>query len=108
METNRYRIDAVYNAGKIIEIISNSREPVAASELAAQINVSDNTAYRMCQTLEELRILESIGKKFILGMALAHCWARYKSRREAECVKMQTELKNLEIREGAHEDAKGI
>ena len=97
---NRYRIDAVFNAGRIIEIISNSREPMGSSELAPQIGVSANTAFRMCETLEELRMLQRVGDKYTLGMALAHCWARYKTRREAERDRINLELENLEIQGG--------
>ncbi|MDA8170280.1 MAG: helix-turn-helix domain-containing protein [Nitrospiraceae bacterium] len=99
-ETSRYRIDAVYNAGRIIEIISNAREPMGPSELAPKVGVSPNTAFRMCETLDELRILQRVGDKYTLGMALAHCWARYKSRREGERDRIDQELKNLEIQGG--------
>ncbi len=103
----RYRIDAVWNAGRIVEIVSNAGGAVGSSELAAQIGVSPNTAFRLCETLDELRMLKKVWDRYVLGDALAHCWARYKTRREGERDRINQELKNLEIQEGETEENHG-
>ncbi len=97
MSGNRYRIEAVFNAGRIIELVSNAGEALGAAEISARLDLTSNTAFRVCETLDELRMLKKVQDKYILGDALAHAWARYKTRREADLVRIQTELKNLEI-----------
>ncbi|MDA8155600.1 MAG: helix-turn-helix domain-containing protein [Actinomycetota bacterium] len=97
MTDNRYRIDAVYQAGQVLEVVADSREPMGPSEIAAALGIKINAAFRQCVTLDEMGWLKEVNKKYVLGDRLALFWARYKTRREADLARIQNELKNLEI-----------
>jgi DNA-binding IclR family transcriptional regulator len=81
---NRYRIEAVYHAGKILETVADSKVPMGSAEIAKALGINANAAFRQCETLEELRFLQKLGDKYDLGMGLALIWARKKSRLEAD------------------------
>lgn len=94
-EGNRYRIEAVYQAGQIIKTIANLKEPAGPSDVAKQLGITVNTAYRMCVTLEELGFLTQIGDKYNLGMGLALFWARKKAMLEGERIGIERKLTEL-------------
>ena len=96
MGENRYRIEAVYRAGKILEVVANSREPMSAAEIATALDIDKNMAFRQCSTLVELGLFQEVGEKFDLGMKMALYWAKKKSRLEAVRDRAITALNTLE------------
>jgi DNA-binding IclR family transcriptional regulator len=94
-DINKYRIQAVYDAGKILETVAHSKEPMGAAEIAKALAITSNTAFRQCCTLDELGFLRQVGDKFDLGMKLAIFWARKKSRLEGERDRVDGDLRKL-------------
>jgi len=94
-EGNRYRIEAVYQAGQILKTISEIKRPLGSSEVAKELGITDNTAYRMCVTLEEIGFLKQVGCKYDLGMGLALFWARKKAMLEGERNSIEKQLTEL-------------
>jgi DNA-binding IclR family transcriptional regulator len=91
----RYRIEAVHQAGKILKAIAESRNPIGPSEVAKELEITVNTAFRMCITLEELGFLKQVGDKYDLGMGLALFWARKKAILEGERNGIDRQLTEL-------------
>ncbi|MCE5265699.1 MAG: helix-turn-helix domain-containing protein [Deltaproteobacteria bacterium] len=92
---NRYRIETVYQAGQILKAVANAKEPVGAADLAKDLGLTHNTAYRTCLTLEELGFLRMIGDRYELGMGLALFWARKKASLETEKTGIEGQLTEL-------------
>lgn len=93
---NRYRIEAVYQAGQVLRAVAESKGAIGASDIAKNLEITVNTAFRMCVTLEELGFLKQIGERYELGMGLALFWARKKATLEGERNKIESDLKSLE------------
>jgi DNA-binding IclR family transcriptional regulator len=91
----RYRIEAVHQAGKILKAIAESRNPIGPSAVASELGITVNTAFRMCITLEELGFLKQVGDKYDLGMGLALFWARKKAILEGERNGIERQLTEL-------------
>lgn len=79
---NRYRIETVFQAFQVLKVIADSKEPIGPAEIIKRLDMTMNTAFRMCETLDEVGALRKIGDKYELGMALALFWARVKAKRE--------------------------
>jgi hypothetical protein len=93
---NHYRIESVYQAGEILKLIANSREPLGPTDITQRLDVTMNTAFRMCTTLEEVGFLEPIGDKYQLGMGLALIWAKKKVQLETSIKKDARDLRSIE------------
>lgn len=98
-EKNRYRIEAVWRAGEVLRVVANSREPMRSAEIARACGATDNTAFRICETLEESGFLKRVGDHYELGMGLALFYARYKALREGLRDKIDRELDELKVAE---------
>jgi DNA-binding IclR family transcriptional regulator len=85
----------VYQAGQILKTIADFKRPIGSSEVARELGITANTAYRMCVTLEELGFLKQVGDKYDLGMGLALFWARKKAILEGERVGIEKQLVEL-------------
>jgi DNA-binding IclR family transcriptional regulator len=84
-DRDRYVIESVRKAGEILKFIAKSREPVAPAQLALEVeDLTSNTAYRMCVTLESLGWLNQVGERYELGMGLGLFWARKKATLESD------------------------
>lgn len=94
-EGNRYRIEAVYLAGQILKTISEIKRPLGSAEVARELGITVNQAFRMCMTLEELGFLKQVGDKYDLGMGLALFWARKKAMLEGERTGVERQLSEL-------------
>ncbi len=94
-ERNKYRIDTVWTAGKILEAVAMSREAMGIADIAKALDINLNMALRQCATLAELGLLDRVGDKFRLGMKLALFWARRKSYLEGQRDRVNDELKEL-------------
>lgn len=93
--SNRYRIEAVHEAGLILKLLGNSREPLGSEEIATRLTLTPNKAFRMCATLEELGFLEEAGGKYTIGLGLALIWAKKKAQLETTVKKTTQDLATL-------------
>lgn len=95
-KSNRYRIEAVYQAGHVLKAVAESKGAVGPSDIASNLGIKVNTAFRMCVTLEGIGFLKQIGDKYELGMGLALFWARKKAMLEGERDNVSRDLASLE------------
>jgi DNA-binding IclR family transcriptional regulator len=98
-KAKKYVIGTVIQAGEVLRFVTEAKEPVGASEIAKALDISANTAFRLCITLAEMRFLRQAGDRYELGDALPHFWARYRARREADRDRITRELQALHIEE---------
>lgn len=98
-KSNRYRIESVYQAGQVLRSVAENKGTVGPSDIATNLGITVNTAFRMCVTLEELGFLKLIGDKYELGMGLALFWARKKAMLESErdCIDRELIKLNQEV-----------
>lgn len=96
---NRYRIQTVYDAGQILKMIADTKEPVGPADIALTLSLSMNTAFRMCVTLEELGFLQKTGDRYTLGFGIGIMWARIKSSLEAARDQIDRDLVKIHIPE---------
>ena len=98
-DKSRYIIETVIQAGKVLEAVANSKEPVAPAEIVRATGLKQNTVFRLLKTLEELKYVRRIGgDRHELDMGLALFWSRYKSRRLDDRARINRELAELEIK----------
>lgn len=79
-----YTIKAVQVGMKILKTVSESKEPLAVGEIAKIMDITMNTAFRMCETLKDGGFLQEIGGKYTLGMQVMLIWAKTKAKLESE------------------------
>ncbi len=96
---NRYRIEAIAQAGQVLRVIADSKEPMGAQEITRVTGIKPNTAFRILVTLDEVGFLKQIGEKYDLGMGLALFWARKKSRLLGTREQIDGDLNSLEKEE---------
>jgi DNA-binding IclR family transcriptional regulator len=101
-EKRRYRIEAIAQAGQVLKIIADSKEPLGVADVTRITGIKPNTAFRILVTLEEVGFLKQVGDKYELGMGLALFWARKKSRLLGLREQIDEDLKALEIQEVEH------
>lgn len=92
---DRYRIESVYQAGQVLRAVAETKGAVGSSDIAKNLGIKVNTAFRMCVTLEELGFLKQIGDKYELGMGLALFWARKKATLEGERAAIDRDIEKL-------------
>jgi len=95
LKENRYRIEAVHQAGQILRAVAENKGAIGSSDIAKNLGITVNTAFRMCVTLEELGFLKQVGDKYDLGMGLALFWARKKAMLEGERAGIDRDLELL-------------
>jgi hypothetical protein len=96
MDKERYIIAAVRKAGDVLKTVANSREPLTPTQIAEQLDMDTNAAFRQCVTLETIGWLRQIGDKYELGMGLALFWARKRAQLEATVKRAQTDIMKLD------------
>jgi len=94
-DKNRYRIEAVYQAGQVLRTVADHKGLVGASEIAGSLGIKVNTAFRMCVTLADMGFLKQVGDKYELGMGLALFWARKKASLASERETIEQNLNQL-------------
>lgn len=82
MVQNRYRIDAVWTATEVLREVAEAAEPLGTKEISAKLGISENTSYRMCETLSEAGLLTRIGSHYELGTFCMLIWAKSKVKLE--------------------------
>ena len=95
LKENRYRIESVHQAGRVLRAVAENKGAMGASDIAKNLGITVNTAFRMCVTLEELGFLKQVCDKYDLGMGLALFWARKKAMLEGERSGIDRELESL-------------
>jgi len=96
-DKSRYTIETVIKAGRVIQVIADSRGPIAQAEIARAAGINANQCFRLLVTLEELRWTRRVGDEWELDMGLATVWARYRSGLMAARDRVDRELADLEI-----------
>ncbi len=99
---NRYRIETVHQAGQVLKTVANSKEPMGAIAIAKSLDIKSNTAFRICQTLDEIGFLKQVGDRYELGMGLALFWARKKASLETKREAVESDLDSIQIKENEH------
>ncbi|MBI4714412.1 MAG: helix-turn-helix domain-containing protein [Nitrospirae bacterium] len=87
-----YRIGSVMEAGKLLKILAEKKEPAGVRVLAGEIGTSENKAFRLLQTLEDIGFVRRIGEGYELGTGMALFWARAKARAEMKIEEGRKEL----------------
>lgn len=94
--TTYRRIAAVKTTIGILRHLADQKSPVPGSELARAAGVPVGTAMCHLVTLEDAGLVQRIGEHWKLGMGLALFWAKVKSQKEAERVKLDEDINLLE------------
>jgi DNA-binding IclR family transcriptional regulator len=95
-DRDRYVIESVRKACEILKFIAKSREPVASSQLALEIeNLTKDTAYRMCVTLDVQGLLNQVGDRYELGIGLGLFWSRKKATLESRRSEIEKAIELL-------------
>jgi len=102
MADEKYKVEAVATALDILELISKQRqEPIGAKEIAQELRVNHTTAFRLLLNLDSKNYVRKVGDKYVLGMAAALLWARYRSSLDLQIEKLEEEKRTLDIPEEA-------
>lgn len=94
------RIAAADLTMRIIEFMADQRLPVTGQEVAAALSMKYDTVMCHLATQEDRNFVECIGDRYKPGPKIAHAWARYKSRLQAQKYRIEDELKQLEVADG--------
>ena len=94
------RIAAADLTLRIIEFMADQRQPVTGQAVAAALGHKYDTVMCHLATQEDRLFVDRIGDRFRPGPKIAHGWARYKSRLEAQKDRIDDELKQLEVIDG--------
>jgi DNA-binding IclR family transcriptional regulator len=89
------KIEVLMAADAILNFIAESKEPVAAAEIAKAISLSNDSVFRQIGTMEELGWVRKIGDGYTPGMALAVIWARVKANAEGQIQKLKQDIDTL-------------
>jgi DNA-binding IclR family transcriptional regulator len=95
MATTYKRIRSVYTTLKILEHLSDCREPITGSQIANDLDLPFHTVMCHLATHQDKGYVQVIGDKYKLGMKLAVFWARMKSIKEHELQGVQSDLQVL-------------
>lgn len=94
--TSYRRIEAVRVAVKILRFLAEQREAVSGQEVARAVNLPHGTVMCHLATLEDERLVRSVGGAWELDMGLALFWARRKAQLEGKIARDTRELEQLE------------
>jgi len=97
MDKDRYLVASVRKAGQIMRAIAESKEPMSIAQIieavrAAGGDLTQDSAFRMCATLELLGWVTQIGERYELGTGLSLLWARKKATLEAQRIAIDKAL----------------
>ena len=95
MATTYRRIGAVKTTFDVLEYLADCREPVTASQVAADLGVPFATVMCHLATQQDNGYVQVIGDKYKIGMKMAVFWARVKSAKESEIQDVQRDLRIL-------------
>lgn len=91
------RIEAIKVTVAILRLLADQKQPIAGREVARAIEVPEGTVQCHLATLEDERLVRSIGGSWELDMGLALFWARRKAMLAGRIVRDNDELRQLEV-----------
>lgn len=94
--TTYRRIGAVTVAVKILRYLADQKQPVNGQEIARAVGEAPDTVRCHLATLEDERLVRSVGGAFELDMGLALFWARKKAQLQGRIDQATDELNQLE------------
>ncbi len=91
------RVEAVRLAVSILRYISNHRGLVPPAEIAGALNVPYATVMCHLSTLEDEKLIRTVGGHYELDVGAALLWSRYRISGEVEVERIQKNLKQVEV-----------
>lgn len=89
------RIEAVKVTIRILRFLSEQREAVSGQEVARAIDMPHGTVMCHLATLEDERLVRSVGGAWELDMGLALFWARHKAQLSGRIARDTANLKQM-------------
>jgi DNA-binding IclR family transcriptional regulator len=91
------RIAAVKTTVAILRHLAEQKQPVSGQDVARALGLPHGTAMCHLVTLEDERLVRSVGGAWELDMGLALFWARKKSQLQGQIARAADELNQLEV-----------
>jgi DNA-binding IclR family transcriptional regulator len=91
------RITAVKVTVAILRYLADQKQPVSGQDVARSVDVPHGTVMCHLATLEDERLVRSVGGAWELDMGLALFWARKKAQLQGTIDRASDELKQLEV-----------
>lgn len=92
MATTYKRIEAVRVSINVLRFLADQKEPVSGQDISRSLEMPHGTVMCHLATLEEERLVRSVGGAWELDMGLAMFWARKKAMLES---RIANDTKNL-------------
>ena len=90
------RIEAIKVTVAILRMLADQRQPVSGREVARAVDAPEGTVQCHLATLEDEKLVRSIGGAWELDMGLALFWARRKAMLAGRIARDTDELNRLE------------
>lgn len=90
------RIVAVKVTISILRHLADQKQPISGQDVARAVDVPHGTVMCHLATLEDERLVRSVGGAWELDMGLALFWARKKAQLQGTIARAQDELNQLE------------
>jgi DNA-binding IclR family transcriptional regulator len=91
------RIAAIKITVAILRHLADQKQPISGQDVARAVDVPHGTVMCHLATLEDERLVRSVGGAWELDMGLALFWARKKSQLQGTIDRARDELKQLEV-----------
>jgi DNA-binding IclR family transcriptional regulator len=91
------RIAAIKITVAILRYLADQKQPVSGQDVARSVDVPHGTVMCHLATLEDERLVRSVGGAWELDMGLALFWARKKAQLQGTIDRASDELKQLEV-----------
>ena len=91
------RIAAVKTTVAILRHLADQKGPVSGQDVARAVDAPHGTVMCHLATLEDERLVRSVGGAWELDMGLALFWARKKSQLQGAIARATDELNQLEV-----------
>jgi len=91
------RIAAIKVTVAILRHLADQRQPISGQDVARAVDAPHGTVMCHLATLEDERLVRSVGGAWELDMGLALFWARKKAQLQGTLDRASDELKQLEV-----------
>jgi DNA-binding IclR family transcriptional regulator len=91
------RIAAVKISVAILRHLADQKQPVSGKDVARAVDAPHGTVMCHLATLEDERLVRSVGGAWELDMGLALFWARKKAQLQGQIERAADELNQLEV-----------
>ncbi|MBE0598315.1 MAG: helix-turn-helix domain-containing protein [Desulfuromonadales bacterium] len=91
------RIAAVKTTVAVLRHLADQKQPVSGQDVARALGLPHGTVMCHLVTLEDERLVRSVGGAWELDMGLALFWARKKSQLQGQIARAADELNQLEV-----------